>query len=69
MHGMNGYEFVKQVKQINPKVKAATMTSLKTADKEFSNVLSDRNRLFDNKTVLTHVIRNLVVKLSTKRVH
>jgi DNA-binding NtrC family response regulator len=40
MPGMNGYEFVKQVKKINPKVKIILMSSFEIEDsKEFLNTL------------------------------
>ena len=41
MPGMNGYEFIKHVKNINPKVKAVLMSAFEINDKEFHNVLSD----------------------------
>jgi two-component SAPR family response regulator len=39
MPGMNGYEFVKQVKKINPKVKVIFMSAFEIEDKEFHSVL------------------------------
>jgi DNA-binding NtrC family response regulator len=39
MPSMNGYEFVKQVKKINPKVKVILMTAFEIEDKEFHRVL------------------------------
>ena len=41
MPGINGYEFIKQVKKINPKVKVILMTAFVIEDKEFHNVLPD----------------------------
>src|SRR5919197_4209530 len=41
MPAMNGYEFIKQVKKINPKVKAILMSAFEIENKEFSNVLPD----------------------------
>jgi DNA-binding NtrC family response regulator len=41
MPAINGYEFVKQVKKINPKVKVILMSAFEIASKEFSNVLPD----------------------------
>jgi DNA-binding NtrC family response regulator len=41
MPGMNGYEFVKQVKKINPEVKIILMSSFGMENKEFSNTLPD----------------------------
>jgi two-component SAPR family response regulator len=39
MPGMNGYEFLKQVKNINLQVKVIFMTAFDIDDKEFYNVL------------------------------
>jgi DNA-binding NtrC family response regulator len=39
MPSMNGYEFVKQVKKINPKVSVILMTSFEIEDKEFHRIL------------------------------
>ena|SRR5215831_17337743 len=39
MPGMNGYEFVKQVKKINPKVYVILMTAFEIEDKEFHNIV------------------------------
>jgi DNA-binding response OmpR family regulator len=41
MPGMNGYEFVKLLKKINPKVMIILMSAFEIEDKEFSNVLPD----------------------------
>jgi DNA-binding NtrC family response regulator len=41
MPGMNGYEFIRNVKESNPKVKVILMTAFEIDDKEFHNVLSD----------------------------
>ncbi|MFL6331343.1 MAG: response regulator [Nitrososphaeraceae archaeon] len=39
MPGMNGYEFVKQVKKINPQVKIILMSAFEIKDNELSNFL------------------------------
>jgi DNA-binding NtrC family response regulator len=39
MPSMNGYEFVKQVKKINPKVNVILMTAFEIEDKEFNSIL------------------------------
>ncbi len=39
MPNMNGYEFVKQVKKINPKVNVILMTAFEIEDKEFHSIL------------------------------
>ena len=41
MPGMNGYEFVKQIRKINPKVKIILMTAFEIEDKELSRILTD----------------------------
>jgi DNA-binding NtrC family response regulator len=41
MAGMNGYEFVKKIKEIDRQVKVIFMTAFEINDKEFHNVLSD----------------------------
>ena len=41
MPGMNGYEFIKHVKNINSKVKVVLMTAFEINDKEFHNLLPD----------------------------
>jgi two-component SAPR family response regulator len=39
MPSMNGYEFVKQVKKINPKVNVILMTAFEIEDKQFHGFL------------------------------
>ncbi len=41
LSGMDGYEFVKQVKKINPKVKIILMTAFEIEDKELSRISTD----------------------------
>ena len=41
MPGINGYEFVKQVKKINPQVKVMLMSAFEINDNEFHNLLPD----------------------------
>jgi DNA-binding NtrC family response regulator len=43
MPGMNGYEFVRKVKESNPQVKVILMSAFDIDDKEFYNVLPDIN--------------------------
>ena len=43
MPGMNGYEFVKQVKKIKPQVKIILMSSFEINDNELLDVLPDVN--------------------------
>ena len=41
MPGMNGYEFVTRVKEIDPKVKVILMSAFEINEKEFHNLLPD----------------------------
>ena len=41
MPGMNGYEFIKHVKNINSKVKVVLMSAFEINEKEFHNLLPD----------------------------
>jgi DNA-binding NtrC family response regulator len=41
MPGMNGYEFVKQAKKINPQIKIMLMSAFEIVNTEFSNVMPD----------------------------
>ena len=41
LHGMNGYEFVKQVKKIDPQVKIILMSSFEIDDNNLLDVLPD----------------------------
>lgn len=41
MPGINGYEFVTQVKKINPKVRVILMSAFEIQNKEFHNMLPD----------------------------
>jgi two-component SAPR family response regulator len=60
---MNGYEFVKEIKRINSKVKVALMTSFEIFNNEFSNVLSDVTiDAFVTKPFTPNVLRNAIVK-------
>jgi DNA-binding NtrC family response regulator len=40
MPGINGYEFVKQIKKINPKVKVILMSACEIENKRMSNLLA-----------------------------
>ncbi len=60
---MNGYEFVKQIKRIDSKVKVALMTSFEMSKNEFSNVLPDVTiDAFITKPFTPNVLRNTIVK-------
>jgi CheY-like chemotaxis protein len=41
MPAMNGYEFVRKVKENDPKVKVILMSAFEINDKEFRNLLPD----------------------------
>ena len=41
MPSMNGYEFVRKIKESNPKVKVILMSAFEIEDKEFYNLLPD----------------------------
>ena len=41
MPSMNGYEFVRQIKKIDPQVRIILMSAFEIEDKEFHNVLPD----------------------------
>jgi two-component SAPR family response regulator len=40
MPGMNGFEFVRKGKEINPEIKVFLMTAFEINDQEFSNAIS-----------------------------
>ena len=64
MGRMNGYEFVKEIKKINPKVKVTLMSAFEFKDKEFLNVLPDVKidafvqKPFSNFKALLHIAKN-----------
>ncbi len=65
MPGMNGYEFVKQVKKINPQVKIILMSSFEVKTKEFLNVLPDvKIDACIQKPFSMKMLRNIVQKNS-----
>jgi DNA-binding response OmpR family regulator len=61
MPGMNGYEFVKQVKKINPQVKIILMSSFEINDNELLDVLPDvKIDTFLQKPFSLDILRNMV---------
>jgi DNA-binding NtrC family response regulator len=65
MPGMNGYEFVKHVKERNPKIKVILMTAFEIDNKEFHNVLSDiKVDAFLQKPFSIRQLNDLVGKIS-----
>ena len=68
MAPMNGYEFVRKVKKINPKVNVVLLTDFEIEDKEFSNeLLSDvKVDAFIKKPFSPNTLRNIVLQHSAK---
>ena len=61
MPGMNGYEFLKQVKKINPQVKIILMSSFEINDNELLDVLPDvKIDTFLQKPFSLDILRNMV---------
>jgi two-component SAPR family response regulator len=67
MSQINGYEFAKQIKRTNPKVKVALMTSFFEMSKnEFSNILPDVTiDAFIAKPFTPNVLRKTIVNCNT----
>jgi CheY-like chemotaxis protein len=67
MPGMNGYEFIRKVKESNPKVKVVLMSAFEINDKEFYNVLSDiKVDGFLQKPFSIQQLNNIVEKINIK---
>ncbi len=65
MPGMNGYEFVRKVKEGNPKVKIMLMSALEIQEKEFHNILPDiKVDAFLQKPFSIQQLNNVVEKIS-----
>ncbi len=61
MPGMNGYEFVRKVKERDPKVKVVLMSAFEINDKEFHNLLPDvKVDAFLQKPFSLESLRNIV---------
>ena len=66
MPGMNGYQFVRKVKESNPEVKIILMTAFEIEDKEFHNVLSDiKVDAFLQKPFSIEKLSDAIKKIST----
>src|SRR5919197_4567633 len=67
MPAMNGYQFVKHVKERNPKVKVILMTAFEIDNKEFHNVLSDiKVDAFLQKPFSIQQLNDVVEKIRTR---
>jgi DNA-binding NtrC family response regulator len=67
MPGMNGYEFVTQVKKINPKVKVVLMSAFEIQQKEFHNMLPDiKVDVFLQKPFHIQQLNDVVEKMNVK---
>ncbi len=64
MPGMNGYEFVRKVKESNPKVKVMLMSAFEIQEKEFHNILPDiKVDAFLQKPFSIQQLNNVVEKI------
>jgi DNA-binding NtrC family response regulator len=67
MPGMNGYEFIRKVKESNPKVKVVLMSAFEIQEKEFHNLLPDvKVDGFLQKPFSIQQLNNVVEKINTK---
>jgi DNA-binding NtrC family response regulator len=65
MPGMNGYEFIRKVKESNPKVKIMLMSAFEIQEKEFHNILPDiKVDAFLQKPFSIQQLNNVVEKIS-----
>jgi two-component SAPR family response regulator len=65
MPGMNGYEFIKKIQEIDKQAKVIFMSSFDIEDKEFHNVLSDiKVDAFLQKPFTLRELRDIVQKNS-----
>jgi two-component SAPR family response regulator len=61
MLGMNGYEFVKQIKKTNPQVKIILMSSFEIEDNNLLDVLPDvKIDTFFTKAISLDILTNIV---------
>ena len=67
MPGMNGYEFVRKVKESNPKAKIVLMSAFEIQEKEFHNILPDiKVDAFLQKPFSIQQLNNVVEKINIK---
>ena len=65
MPGMNGYKFVRKLKERNPKVKVVLMSAFEIEDNEFHNVLPDiKVDAFLQKPFSSGQLNNAIEKIS-----
>jgi DNA-binding NtrC family response regulator len=65
MPGMNGYEFIRKVKESNPEVKIMLMSAFEINDREFHNVLPDiKVESFLQKPFSIGQLNDVVAKIS-----
>jgi two-component SAPR family response regulator len=67
MPGMNGYEFIKQVKNINSQVKVILMSAFEIQEGEFQNMLPDiKVDCFLQKPFHIQQLKEAMAKISTR---
>ena len=67
MAGINGYELVKKVKEIDKQVKVVLMSAFEIQDKEFHNVLPDiKVDAFLQKPFSIQTLNDVIEKMTTK---
>ena len=66
MPGINGYEFVMEVKKINPKVKVILTNAFEILEKEFHNLLPDiKVDAFLQKPFSIQQLNDMILKMNT----
>jgi DNA-binding NtrC family response regulator len=67
MPGMNGYEFVRKIKEIDNQIKVILMTAFEINDKEFHSLLPDiKIDAFLQKPFHTQQLNDMMEKISTR---
>ena len=70
MPSMNGYKFVRKLKERNPKVKVVLMSAFEIEDNEFHNVLPDiKVDAFLQKPFSSGQLNNAIEKISIDYLH
>jgi DNA-binding NtrC family response regulator len=66
MPGMNGYEFVRKVKEYDPKVKVILMSAFEIQQREFHNMLPDiKVDAFLQKPFSIQLLNDMILKMNT----